>query len=135
MAPARGSPARLNRQRRPRSSLRITILIGVGVLTAVTKAGGFSHAAETLGLTASGVSRAVARLQAPYRRKAIRPNLTGCDVDKRARRFHAQVMPLLASIEEAATEVAGTAAAVSGRLRVNVDPWFARMVLAPTPRP
>jgi DNA-binding transcriptional LysR family regulator len=44
-------------------------------------------------------------------------------------------MPLLASIEEAATEVAGTAAAVSGRLRVNVDPWFARMVLAPTPRP
>jgi DNA-binding transcriptional LysR family regulator len=40
-------------------------------------------------------------------------------------------MPLLASIEEAATEVAGTAAAVSGRLRVNVDPWFARMVLAP----
>jgi DNA-binding transcriptional LysR family regulator len=41
------------------------------------------------------------------------------------------VMPSLASIEEAATEVAGTAAAVSGRLRVNVDPWFARMVLAP----
>jgi DNA-binding transcriptional LysR family regulator len=40
-------------------------------------------------------------------------------------------MPSLASIEEAATEVAGTAAAVSGRLRVNVDPWFARMVLAP----
>jgi DNA-binding transcriptional LysR family regulator len=40
-------------------------------------------------------------------------------------------MPLLAGIEEAAPAAAGAAAAVSGRLRVNVDPWFARMVLAP----
>jgi DNA-binding transcriptional LysR family regulator len=40
-------------------------------------------------------------------------------------------MPLLAGIEEAATEAAGAAAAVSGRLRVNVDPWFARAALAP----
>jgi DNA-binding transcriptional LysR family regulator len=47
------------------------------------------------------------------------------------RRFHAQVIPLLAGIEEAATEAAGAAAAVSGKLRVNVDPWFARTVLAP----
>ena len=47
------------------------------------------------------------------------------------RRFHAQVMPLLAGIEEAATEAAGAAAAVSGKLRVNVDPWFARTVLSP----
>jgi DNA-binding transcriptional LysR family regulator len=46
-------------------------------------------------------------------------------------RFYAQVVPLLASIEEVATDIAGTSAAVSGRLRVNVDPWFARMVLAP----
>lgn len=40
-------------------------------------------------------------------------------------------MPLLSGIEEAATEAAGAAAIVGGRLRVNVDPWFARMVLAP----
>jgi DNA-binding transcriptional LysR family regulator len=46
-------------------------------------------------------------------------------------RFHAQVMPLLAGLEEAATDAAGAAAVVSGRLRVSVDPWFARMVLAP----
>src|SRR4051795_12781678 len=47
------------------------------------------------------------------------------------RRFHAQVLPLLAGLEEAASEAAGAAATVSGRLRVNVDPWFARMILAP----
>jgi DNA-binding transcriptional LysR family regulator len=47
------------------------------------------------------------------------------------RRFHAQVIPLLAGLEEAAAEAAGAAAVVTGRLRVSVDPWFARMVLAP----
>jgi DNA-binding transcriptional LysR family regulator len=34
-------------------------------------------------------------------------------------------------LEEAASEAAGAAHAVRGRLRVNVDPWFARLVLAP----
>jgi DNA-binding transcriptional LysR family regulator len=47
------------------------------------------------------------------------------------RRFHSQVAPLLAGLEEAANEAAGAAAAVRGRLRVNADPWFARLVLAP----
>jgi DNA-binding transcriptional LysR family regulator len=50
------------------------------------------------------------------------------------RRFHAQVMPLLAGLEEAAANAAGAAAVVSGRLRVSVDPWFARIVLAPNLR-
>jgi DNA-binding transcriptional LysR family regulator len=107
------------------------ILTGVGVLTAVTEAGGFSRAAETLGLTASGVSRAVARLEARIGVRLFDRTSRAVTLTEEGRRFHAQVMPLLASIEEAATEVAGTAAAVSGRLRVNVDPWFARMVLAP----
>ena len=40
------------------------ILTGVGVLTAVAEAGSFARAGELLGLTASGVSRAVARLEA-----------------------------------------------------------------------
>jgi DNA-binding transcriptional LysR family regulator len=45
------------------------------------------------------------------------------------RRFHAQIGPLLAAIEEAADEVSGAAAAVRGRLRIIVDPWFVRWVL------
>ena len=40
------------------------LLAGVGVLAAVTEAGNFARAAEILGLTPSGVSRAVARLEA-----------------------------------------------------------------------
>jgi len=40
------------------------LLTGIGVLAAVTEAGNFARAAEMLGLTPSGVSRAVARLEA-----------------------------------------------------------------------
>jgi DNA-binding transcriptional LysR family regulator len=47
------------------------------------------------------------------------------------RHFHAQVAPLLASLEDATAQAAGAAHAVQGRLRVNVDPWIAHLVLAP----
>ena len=47
------------------------------------------------------------------------------------RRLHAQVMPLLAGLEDAASEAAGAVSSVRGRLRVNPDPWVAWLVLAP----
>ncbi len=47
------------------------------------------------------------------------------------RRFHAQVAPLLSELGDAADTVADASLAVRGRVRVNVDPWFARLVLAP----
>jgi DNA-binding transcriptional LysR family regulator len=46
-------------------------------------------------------------------------------------RFHAQVAPLLSELADAADNVAGASLAVRGRVRVNVDPWLARLVLAP----
>jgi DNA-binding transcriptional LysR family regulator len=107
------------------------ILTGVGVLAAVTESGNFARAAESLGLTPSGVSRAVARLEARVGVRLFDRTPRAVTLTEEGRRFHAQVMPLLASIEQAATEVAGASADVSGKLRVNVDPWFARLVLAP----
>ena len=106
------------------------LLTGVGVLAAVTEAGNFARAAEMLGLTPSGVSRAVARLEARVGVRLFDRNPREVSLTEEGRRFHAQVMPLLAGLDEAAAEAAGAAAAVRGRLRVSVDPWFARMVLA-----
>jgi DNA-binding transcriptional LysR family regulator len=40
-------------------------------------------------------------------------------------------MPLLAGLEEAAASAAQGAAAVRGRLRVNLDPYFSRLILGP----
>ncbi|MCS0502863.1 LysR family transcriptional regulator [Ancylobacter mangrovi] len=107
------------------------LLAGVGVLAAVSEAGNFARAAEMLGLTPSGVSRAVARLEARVGVRLFDRNPREVSLTEEGRRFHAQVMPLLAGLEEAAAEAAGAAALVRGRLRVSVDPWFARTVLAP----
>lgn len=107
------------------------LLTGVGVLAAVTEAGNFARAAEMLGLTPSGVSRAVARLEARVGVRLFDRSPREVRLTEEGRRFHAQVMPLLAGLDEAAAEAAGAAGAVRGRLRVSVDPWFARMVLAP----
>ncbi|PDQ21183.1 LysR family transcriptional regulator [Mesorhizobium sanjuanii] len=106
------------------------LLTGVGVLVAVTEAGNFARAAEMLGLTPSGVSRAVARLEARVGVRLFDRNPREVSLTEEGRRFHAQVTPLLAGLDEAAADAAGAAAVVRGRLRVSVDPWFARMVLA-----
>ncbi|HEY1412361.1 MAG TPA: LysR family transcriptional regulator [Rhodopila sp.] len=107
------------------------LLAGIGVLTAVVESGSFVRAGETLGLTPSGVSRAVARLEGRVGVRLFDRTPRAVTLTDEGRRFHAQVLPLLAALEEAAADAAGSAASVRGRLRVNVDPWFARLVLAP----
>ena len=107
------------------------LLTGIGVLAAVIEAGSFARAAEVLGLTPSGVSRAVARLEARVGVRLFDRTPRSVTLTEEGQRFYVQVVPLLTSIEEAATQIAGASALVSGRLRINVDPWFARMVLAP----
>src|ERR1700733_8933733 len=104
------------------------LLGGIGVLAAVVETGNFVRAAEMLGLTQSGVSRAVARLEARVGVRLFDRSPRAVTLTAEGQRFHAQVVPLLAGLEEAA---AGAAAIVNGRLRVSVDPWFARVGLAP----
>jgi DNA-binding transcriptional LysR family regulator len=106
------------------------LLTGVGVLAAVTEAGNFARAAEMIGLTPSGVSRAVARLEARIGVRLFDRNPRAVRLTEEGKRFHSLVMPLLAGLDEAAADAAGAAAAVSGRLRVSVDPWFARTIVA-----
>ena len=107
------------------------LLSGAGVLAAVVEGGSFVRAGEALGLTPSGVSRAVARLEARVGVRLLDRTPRAVALTDEGRRFHARVVPLLAGLEEAAADAAGAAAAARGRLRVNVDPWVARLVLAP----
>jgi DNA-binding transcriptional LysR family regulator len=106
------------------------LLSGVSVLAAVVETGNFARAGAALGLTPSAVSRAVARLEVRlgvrlFERTPRAVNLT------EGRRFHAQVAPLLSELADASDNLAGGSLAVRGRVRVNVDPWLARLVLAP----
>ena len=107
------------------------LLGGVGVMAAVVETGNFARAGDALGLTQSGVSRAIARLEIRIGVRLFDRTPRAVTLTDEGRRFHQSVLPLLIGLEEAATDAAGSAAAVRGRLRINVDPFFARLVLAP----
>jgi DNA-binding transcriptional LysR family regulator len=47
------------------------------------------------------------------------------------RSFCERVMPLVASLEEITASASGSAKTIKGRLRVNVDPFFSGLILAP----
>jgi len=107
------------------------LLSGIGVMAAVVEAGAFSRAGEALGLTQSGVSRAIARLEARVGVRLFHRTARAVTLTDEGRRFYEEVRPLLTGIEEAAAQAAGSASAVRGRLRVNTDAAFGHFVLAP----
>jgi DNA-binding transcriptional LysR family regulator len=106
------------------------LLSGVTVLMAVVEAGTMTRAAETLGLTQSGVGRAVQRLEARVGVRLLDRTTRTLRLTDEGRRFWERVGPHLDGIEEAAQDAAGSTKRVRGRLRVNVDPFFSRLVLA-----
>ncbi|MGM4890991.1 LysR family transcriptional regulator [Tardiphaga sp. 604_B6_N1_1] len=106
------------------------LLTGVTVLDAVISSGGFSRAGEALGMSPSGVSHAIARLEARLGIRLLDRTTRAVALTDEGRRFYERVRPSLAEIEEAAADASGAAARVRGRLRVNIDPLFSRLVLA-----
>ncbi|HEY1929237.1 MAG TPA: LysR family transcriptional regulator [Caulobacteraceae bacterium] len=107
------------------------LLSGIGVLAAVVDSGGFAKAGEAVGLTPSGVSRAISRLEERVGARLFDRHPRKVALTEAGQRLHAEASPLLAAILEAAEAAAGDSARVRGRLKLNVDPWFARVVLAP----
>ena len=106
------------------------LLAGVGVLDAVIEGGSFARAAEALGMTASGISRAVARLEARVRIRLVDRTTRSLALTDDGRRFYERVRPCLDGIEEAAVDLAGATGHARGHLRVHIDPYFSRLVLA-----
>ncbi|WP_296947440.1 LysR family transcriptional regulator [uncultured Massilia sp.] len=107
------------------------LLAGMGVLSAIVDSGSFGAAAEVLGMSQSGVSRAVARLETRVGVRLLDRTTRSVTLTDDGRRLLDQVMPLLAALEEAMSTALGGAARVHGRLRVNADPFFCQRVLAP----
>jgi DNA-binding transcriptional LysR family regulator len=103
---------------------------GVSVLFAVVEAGTIARAAEALGLSPSGVSRALARLEQRVGVRLLARTTRTLSLTDEGRRFYEQVGPHLAGIEEATIEAMGSTSKVRGRLRVNTDPYFSRIVLS-----
>jgi DNA-binding transcriptional LysR family regulator len=106
------------------------LLSGLTVLIAVVEAGTIARAAEALGLSASGVSRALSRLEQRVGARLLARTTRSLSLTDEGRRFYEQVGPHLAGIEEAAIAASGSVNRVFGRLRVNIDPYFSRIVLS-----
>ncbi len=106
------------------------LLSGITVLMAVVDAGSMTRAADVLGLTPSGVGRAIARLEARLGVRLLARTTRAMTLTDEGRRFYEKVGPHLDGIEQAALTAAGSIDTVRGRLRVNVDPFLSRIVLA-----
>jgi DNA-binding transcriptional LysR family regulator len=105
------------------------LLTGVSVLTAVIESGSFARAADALGITTSGVSRAVSRLEARLNTRLLDRTTRSMALTDEGRRFYERVKPSLANIEDAAIRASGAADTVRGLLRVNIDPIVSRLLL------
>ncbi|TMV69476.1 LysR family transcriptional regulator [Thioclava sp. BHET1] len=106
------------------------ILSGISVLSAVVEGGNFVRAAELTGITDSGVSRAISRLEARLGVRLLDRTTRSMTLTDEGRLFYEGIRPHLEAIEDAATLASGAASAVRGRLRVDMDPFFLPLVLA-----
>jgi DNA-binding transcriptional LysR family regulator len=106
------------------------ILSGVSVLAAVVEGGSFVKAAELIGITDSGVSRAIGRLETRLGVRLLDRTTRSVTLTDEGRRFYEEVRPHLNAIEDAAAVASGAASAVRGRLKVDIDPLFLPLVLA-----
>lgn len=107
------------------------LLSGINVLLAVVEAGTMVRAAEALGLSPSGVGRAVARLEARIGVRLLERTTRSLRLSDEGKTFVDQVGPHLDAIEQAAMEASGASGVVRGRLRINVAPIVSQTLLAP----
>lgn len=107
------------------------LLSGINVLVAVIEAGSFTRAAESLGLSSSGVSRAISRLEGRLGVRLFDRTTRSLRLTSDGTRLYDLATPHLVGLEEAAQQTSGAATSVEGALRVGLNPIFARHILAP----
>lgn len=105
------------------------ILNGIGVLAAVVETKSFVRAAKAVGVTPSGVSRAIGRLEERLGVRLLQRTARSVTLTDEGLRFYESVAPLMQGIEDAASEAANSRAHATGRLRVAVDSLVARAIV------
>jgi DNA-binding transcriptional LysR family regulator len=74
------------------------VISNIGVLAAIVEGGSFARASEALGLSRSGVSRAVARLEARVGVRLLDRTTRAVALTDEGRSFYSEVAPLLTGI-------------------------------------
>ncbi|MNF41678.1 HTH-type transcriptional regulator DmlR [compost metagenome] len=99
--------------------------------TAVVDTGSITAAAEQLAQTASGVSRALSRLEDKLDVTLLRRTTRRLELTEEGEAFLAQARRILAQVEEAEEQMALRRQKPAGRLRVNAASPFMLHVLVP----
>jgi len=107
------------------------LLSGITVFNAVVEGGSFIRAAKSLNITQPAVSRAIARLEARIGVRLLDRTTRSLTLTADGRRLYEEISPLLFSLGDAVALASGSSSIVRGRLRVNMDPLFSSVVLAP----
>lgn len=107
------------------------ILNGMGVLAAVVSNGSFAAAATALGMTPSGVSRAVARFEGRLGIRIFERTTRSVSLTEEGRQLFDHISPLLEGLEQATIQALQGRSTVEGKLRVNVHPFFSQLILGP----
>lgn len=106
-------------------------LNAVRMLVQVAEARSFTVAAGQLGLSQSGLSRAIGRLEATLGVKLLQRNTRNVALTPDGRQFVEQVAPLLAGLDDAERQLADRPCTPSGTLKISAPSMFGRKVLVP----
>jgi len=101
------------------------------VFCAVVDTGGFSRAAERLGISTSSVTAQVAALEAHFRVKLLHRTTRSMSLTAEGSVCHQHALQLLADVSELEARMHGAADAPSGNLRVDMPGLVSRLYLAP----
>jgi len=98
---------------------------------AVVDGGSITAAAEHLGQTVSGISRALGRLERKLETTLLRRTTRRLELTEEGRAFLAHARAILASIDEAEEQMAARRQKPAGRLRVNAASPFMLHAIVP----
>ncbi|WP_110601392.1 LysR substrate-binding domain-containing protein [Salinicola lusitanus] len=98
---------------------------------AVVDSGSITAAAERLGLTVSGVSRALNRLERKLETTLLRRTTRRLELTEEGETFLGHARAILAAVDNAEEAIANRHDRPRGRLRINAAPSFMQFVIVP----
>lgn len=105
------------------------IIAGITVFVTVARTGSYSRAAEQLGLSRSGVGKAISRLEERTGMRLFERNARALKLTDEARFFLDEASPILESLGRIATP--STPTKLKGRLRISTDGAFGPCLVVP----
>lgn len=108
-----------------------TDLLDVIAFVRVAETGSFARAAARMGMSKSGLSRRVARLEAELGAKLLTRTATGAVRTGAGEAYHRRAAAILADLESAREAVADAVTQLAGSIRLTAPLSFGTMHLAP----